>query len=295
MAARVLPRSLGLLKLALNGSLYGQTAVGKFCTASGLKTQVALVTGSTSGIGQGVAESLASRGCNVILNGFGDPNAIKTIQNDIESKYNVEADFVDGDLSKQEEIQKLCQQIDELYPKGIDILVNNAGLQHVSPVEEFPVERWDLLIAVMLSAPFHLTRHFLPKMKTKGWGRIVNLASIHGIVASPNKAAYVSAKHGVLGLTKVVALEAATSGVTCNALCPGFVETEIFKKQIEARAQQEGCSYNEAKRLILQLVHPTMEPVGVDQVSEYVAFICSRAADQMTGSIMTMDGGWTAR
>ncbi|KAL5017517.1 hypothetical protein ScPMuIL_007106 [Solemya velum] len=260
-----------------------------------LQHRVALVTGSTSGIGHGIADSLAACGCDIILSGFGDQDTIKQIQTEIKSKYKVQADYVGGDLSKLEDIKVLCQQVDTLYPSGIDILINNAGLQHVSPVDKFPVEKWDYLLAVMLSAPFHLTQHFLPKMKEKGWGRIVNIGSVHSLVASVNKAAYCSAKHGLFGLTKVVALEAAGSGVTCNVVCPGFVETDIFIKQIETRAKQDNCSYKEAKHRILQQVHPSLESVTLDQVGGSVVFICSSAANQMTGTSLAVDGGWSAR
>ncbi|XP_050408410.1 D-beta-hydroxybutyrate dehydrogenase-like [Patella vulgata] len=259
-----------------------------------LHGKVALITGSTSGIGKGIAEGLANRGCDVILNGFGTENEIHLLKTEINKKYGSKVNFVGGDLSKSEDIIKLSEEIFKLYPSGLDILINNAGIQYVSPIESFPPEKWDLLINLMLTAPFHLIQRFLPPMKTKGWGRIINMSSAHGHVASPNKSAYVSAKHGLMGLTKTVALEVAGTGVTCNAVCPGYVETPLFIDQARDRSKQQGITFEEAKKQIVQ-VHATGEPVGIDQVGEAVCFICSPAASQMTGTSITMDGGWTAR
>jgi 3-hydroxybutyrate dehydrogenase len=190
-----------------------------------LEGRVALVTGSTSGIGLGIARGLASRGCQVLLNGFGDEQLIKSLQIEFSKNYGTKADYLTVDLSRDTEIDSYVRKIRTLYPNGVDILVNNAGFQHVSPIEDFPVEKWNSIIAVLLSAPFHLIRLLVPEMRRRGWGRIINVASVHSVRASPFKAAYVSAKHGLAGLNKVVALETAGSGITCNAVSPGFVDT----------------------------------------------------------------------
>ncbi|KAL3856719.1 hypothetical protein ACJMK2_011442 [Sinanodonta woodiana] len=260
-----------------------------------LQNKVALVTGSTSGIGLEVATVLARNGANIVLNGFCDPKEIDNIQVRLKRKYEVDIHYVGGDLTKRNDVNTLCQKVDSLCPNGLDILVNNAGFQHVSRIEDFPLEKWDELLAILLTAPFLLTQHFISRLKNKGWGRIINIASMHGLRASPNKAAYVSAKHGVLGLTKVIALETASTGVTCNAVCPGYVDTPIYRKQLERKALDEGCDLETAKKKFLQPVHPTLEVITSEQVAELVLFLCSRAADQMTGSVLTMDGGWSAR
>ncbi|XP_041348303.1 D-beta-hydroxybutyrate dehydrogenase-like isoform X2 [Gigantopelta aegis] len=259
-----------------------------------LHKKVALITGSTSGIGKGIAESLANHGCDVIINGFGDQEEIKKLCADIAMTYSVRAEFVGADLSKVPEIEDLHEAILKLFPEGLDILVNNAGIQHLSPVESFPVEKWDFMISLMLSAPFHLTRLFLPYMKQKGWGRIINISSAHGHVASPNKCAYVSAKHGLIGLTKTVAVEVAGSGVTCNAICPGYVETPLFLKQAADRSKDQGISFEQAKSQIVG-IHSSKEPVKIEQVGEIAAFLCSPAADQILGTSIMVDGGWTIK
>jgi len=260
-----------------------------------LEKRVALVTGSTSGVGLAVAHGLASRGCHILLNGFGDDQLIKSLKTDFKSNYNKNADYLPVDLSKESEIEKYITEVKILYPQGVDILVNNAGFQHVSPIEDFPVEKWNSIIAVLLSAPFHLTRLLLPDMRHNIWGRIINLASVHSIRASPFKAAYVSAKHGLAGLTKVVALETAGSGVTCNAVSPGFVDTPILQMQVKALAEREHLSYDEAKAKFLAIYHPSKEAVGLDQIAEMVVFLCSEAASQTTGTNVVIDGGWTAK
>ncbi|KAK7487797.1 hypothetical protein BaRGS_00020938, partial [Batillaria attramentaria] len=260
---------------------------------AGLTGRVALVTGSTSGIGLGIAASLAKRGCDIILHGFGDADVIQHAKKTIEG-HQVRSHVDQTDLCDPSSINKLATSISSIFPEGIDILVNNAGFQSVSGVTEFPLDVWQKMLAVHLTAPFLLIQQLLPNMAKKGWGRIINVSSIHGLVASPYKAAYVSAKHGVIGLTKVVALEAARTGVTCNAVCPGWVETPLFIKQAETRSKEQSISYEDARR---QMVgnHPTEEPVKVEDVGELVAFVCSPAASQMTGSSLVVDGGWTAR
>lgn len=271
-----------------------QTCTGA-TTEKFLKNRVALVTGSTSGIGLGVARALAARGCQLILNGFGDEALITSLQKDFQDKYKSRPEFLFADLTSAKEVEKLAVGVKNIYPKGVDILVNNAGFQHVSKVEEFPVEKWDALIAVLLSAPFHLIRTLLPDMIERKWGRIINLASVHSVRASPFKAAYVSAKHGLAGLTKVVALETAGSGVTCNAVSPGYVDTPISQLQIRALADKDNLSYDEAKVKFLSNFHPSKEAVGIDHIAEMFVFLCSDAASQMTGSNLIMDGGWCAK
>ncbi|XP_059177389.1 D-beta-hydroxybutyrate dehydrogenase-like isoform X2 [Physella acuta] len=258
-----------------------------------LAGKTALITGSTSGIGEGVARSLAAKGANIIFNGFGDEAEINKLVSSVQKEYKVDTTFIGGDLSKQEDVKALHQQAISKFPGGIDILVNNAGFQHVSPIESFPLDVYSKMIGVMLIAPFHLTQLCLGNMKQKGWGRIVNIASAHGHVASPNKTAYVSIKHGIIGLTKAVAIESAGSGVTCTAVCPGYVETPLFVKQAEAIAQKQGVSYEEGKKHILR-VHPSGTAVQVDEISDCVAFLCSPAANQMTGTSLIVDGGWLA-
>ncbi|VDI47175.1 Hypothetical predicted protein [Mytilus galloprovincialis] len=264
------------------------------CHLKGLAGKVALVTGSTSGIGLSIVNHLADLRCNVILNGFGETKHIEDVQTNLK-RQNIKVNFFEDDLSTVQGNLTLCDNIYRIYPTGVDILVNNAGFQHVSPVETFPTAKWEQMIGLMLTSPFLLVQKFLPEMKRKEWGRIINISSVHGLVASPYKAAYVSAKHGVHGLTKVVALETAETGITCNAICPGFVDTPIYQKQVESRSQTDGCSYDEASRRILELNHPTLQPIGTHQVAKFVEFLCYEAASQITGSCLTMDGGWTAR
>ncbi|XP_064613216.1 D-beta-hydroxybutyrate dehydrogenase-like [Liolophura sinensis] len=250
-----------------------------------LSGKTALVTGSTSGIGLGVAETLAERGCDVIVNGLGDRHQIQAIQDNINRKHGVRCHFVDADLSLESEVTRMCNEVAREFPNGVDVLVNNAGLQHVCPVEDFPVEKWNLLVAVMLSAPFHLIRSFLPGMKTKGWGRIINVASVHGLVASPQKSAYCAAKHGVVGLTKAVGLETITAEI-CVVVAQG---------QIRTVSERDNVSFPDAKLRLLETFQPTKEFVDVSQIADLIHFLCTRSADQITGSAFTIDGGWTAR
>jgi len=254
----------------------------------------AIVTGSTSGIGLGIATALARQGMNLMLNGFGDPQAIEQIRAELAATYGVQVLYSDADMSKPAAIEAVVAQAQAELGQ-IDVLVNNAGIQHVSPVEDFPPEKWDAILAINLSSAFHTTRLLLPGMKARGWGRIINLASAHGLVASPYKSAYVAAKHGVIGLTKSVALEAAEAGVTVNAICPGYVLTPLVEKQIPDTAKARGITEEEVKRDVLLKAQPTKKFVTVEQLGEAVLFLCSDAAASITGSSLSMDGGWTAQ
>jgi 3-hydroxybutyrate dehydrogenase len=257
--------------------------------------KVALVTGSTSGIGLGVAHGLAQIGCDLVITGFGDDALIKSIKDEFQEKYQARCEYVPADLTRSSEVERMVRDVKELFPDGVDILVNNAGFQHVSPIESFPQEKWDALIGVLLTAPFVFIKTLLPDMRRKKWGRIVNIASVHGVRASPNKAAYVSAKHGIVGLTKVVALETAASGVTCNAICPGYVDTPILQGQVQTLADKEGITYEEAKGKFLASFHPSRDAVGIKELAEFVNFVCSENANQLTGASIVVDGGWTAK
>jgi 3-hydroxybutyrate dehydrogenase len=281
-----------------------------------LKNKVALVTGSTSGIGLAIARAFAEQGADVVLNGFGDAAAIETERAAIEAEFGVKALYFGADMSKGAEIAGMVETaIHELG--GVDILVNNAGIQFVSPIEEFPLEKWDQIIAINLSAAFHAIRAALPGMKARGWGRIINTASAHALVASPFKSAYVAAKHGIAGLTKTVALEAAAHGVTCNAICPGYVWTPLVEKQIpdtmaaRGRLQRHGLGQagdpvlgGDVGRLerrgdqviddVLLTAQPTKQFVTVDEVAAFAVFLSSDAAKSITGALLSIDGGWTA-
>jgi len=259
-----------------------------------LSNKVALVTGSTSGIGLGIARALAAAGANVMLNGFGDRGLIDKLVAEFGSQYKVRASYSAADMSKPAEIAAMVAQAARELG-GVDILVNNAGIQHVAPVEEFPVEKWDAVIAINLSAAFHAIRAALPHMKARNWGRIINTASTHGLVASANKAAYVAAKHGILGLTKVVALETATSGITCNAICPGWVLTPLVQKQIDDRAAREKIPAERARVDLLREKQPSLEFATPEQIGAAALFLCSPAAAQIRGIALPVDGGWTAQ
>jgi 3-hydroxybutyrate dehydrogenase len=259
-----------------------------------LSGKVALVTGSTSGIGLGIARTLAAAGADVVLNGFGDPQLIHELRADLGSKYGVRTSYSAADMSKPAEIAAMVEQVGRALG-GVDILVNNAGIQHVAPVDEFPPEKWDAVIAINLSAAFHAIRAALPQMKARGWGRIINIASTHGLVASAQKAAYVAAKHGIVGLTKVVALETATTGITCNAICPGWVLTPLVQKQIDDRAAREGLSLQTAKMKLLGEKQPSLEFATPDEIGATALFLCSPAAAQIRGIALPVDGGWTAQ
>ena len=255
-----------------------------------LKGKTALVTGSTSGIGLGVALCLARQGANVILNGFGDAEGPKAEV----AALGVKAGYHGADMSKPADIEAMMAYAEAEFG-GVDILVNNAGIQHVAPVEDFPVERWNAVIAINLSSTFHTTRLALPSMKAKNWGRIINIASVHGLVASTQKAAYVAAKHGVIGLTKVTALENATTGVTCNAICPGWVLTPLVQKQVDARAAKDGVDNDEAVRRLLGEKQPSLQFTTPEQLGELAVFLCSSAASNVRGVAWNVDGGWTAQ
>jgi 3-hydroxybutyrate dehydrogenase len=259
-----------------------------------LKGRSAVVTGSTSGIGLGIAEALAAQGANVLLNGFGDPAEIEKVRATLAEKHSVRVSYSAADMSKPDEIDgMIAHSTNDLG--GVDILVNNAGIQHTAPVREFPIERWHAIIAINLTAAFCATRAVLPHMESRGWGRIINIASAHGLVASVHKAAYVAAKHGLLGLTKVVALETATTGVTCNAICPGWVLTPLVQKQIDDIAVREGLSGDEARARLLGEKQPSLEFATPDQIGALAAFLCSDAAAQIRGAAVPVDGGWTAQ
>jgi len=255
-----------------------------------LKGKTALVTGSTSGIGLGIALSLAGQGANIILNGFGDHDAPRR---EVEA-LGVRAGYHGADMSKPAEIEAMMRMADAEFG-GVDVLVNNAGIQHVANVEDFPPEKWDAIIAINLSSAFHTTRLALPGMKAKGWGRVVNIASAHGLVASAQKSAYVASKHGIVGFTKAVALETATTGVTVNAICPGWVLTPLVQKQIDARVQQEGLAEEEAKRRLLAEKQPSLQFTTPEELGALTVFLCSPAGDNVRGVAWNVDGGWLAQ
>lgn len=259
-----------------------------------LKGKTALVTGSTSGIGLGIAQHLAAQGANIVLNGFGDSKEIDTLQTDIQKKYGVNTLYHNADLSHPVEIKAMMDSAAQQFGM-IDILVNNAGIQHVANVEDFPVEKWNAIIAINLTAAFHTTRLALPSMKAKNWGRIINIASVHGLVGSGQKSAYVAAKHGIIGFTKVTALETAHTGITCNAICPGWVLTPLVQKQVDARALQENISNEAAKKNLLTEKQPSGEFVTPEQIGELAVFLSSSAANQVRGAAWNIDGGWTAQ
>ena len=259
-----------------------------------LKGKVALVTGSTSGIGLAMARALAGEGCDLMLNGFGDPAEIERLRKELEQKHGVRAMFNGADLSRGAGCEQLVEDAQKRLG-GIDILVNNAGIQFVSPIEDFPPERWDAVLAINLSAAFHTIRVALPGIRKRGWGRLINIASTHGLVASVNKVAYVTAKHGIVGLTKVVALETAKSAITCNAICPGWVKTPLVEKQIEARAKKENISIQQAEHDLLAEKQPSERFTTVEQIGALAVFLCSDGAANITGAAITLDGGWTAQ
>jgi 3-hydroxybutyrate dehydrogenase len=259
-----------------------------------LKGKVALITGSTSGIGLGVARALAAQGCGVVLNGFGDPAGIERLRLELSEQHGVPVAYNRADLTQPTEIEPLVA--DAVARLGsLDILVNNAGIQHTAPVEAFQPEKWDAILAVNLSSSFHTIHHALPHMKAKGWGRIINIASVHGLVASPNKVAYVAAKHGLVGLTKVVALETAGLGITCNAICPGWTRTELIEPQILAKAQALGVDLEAGGQALLAEKQPSRQFVSIEQIGLLAVFLCSSATAQITGTAIPIDGGWTAQ
>ncbi|MFN0186140.1 MAG: 3-hydroxybutyrate dehydrogenase [Aquabacterium sp.] len=255
-----------------------------------LKGKTALVTGSTSGIGLGIALALARQGVDVMLNGFGDVDGARAQV----AATGVRVGYHGADMSQPGQIQALVQACVAEFG-AVDILVNNAGIQHVAAIQDFPPERWDAIIAINLSSVFHATRHALPGMQRRGWGRIINIASAHGLVASVQKSAYVAAKHGVVGLTKVTALENATTGITCNAICPGWVLTPLVQQQVDARARQAGIDDAQAKRQLLAEKQPSLQFTTPEQLGELAVFLCTPAADNVRGVAWSVDGGWTAQ
>lgn len=258
-----------------------------------LKGKNALVTGSTSGIGLGIAEGLAAQGVNLVLNGFGDEREIETLRAGLATKFGVKVLYDGADMSKADQIEAMMHKAEKDLG-GIDILVNNAGIQHVAPVDEFPVNKWDAIIAINMSSTFHTTRCALAYMKKQGWGRIINIASAHALVASPFKSAYVAAKHGVMGFTKTVALEVAEKGITVNAICPGYVLTPLVEKQIPDTAKARGITEEQVKRDVLLAAQPTKKFVTVEELAGTTIFLCSDAAASITGTNISVEGGWTA-
>ncbi|CAN7348573.1 3-hydroxybutyrate dehydrogenase [Massilia sp. LjRoot122] len=262
--------------------------------SSMLSGKTALVTGSTSGIGLGIARSLAEQGANIVFNGFGDAQQIEKLYTDVGSEFGVQTAYHNADMSKPGEIEAMMRFAADKFG-GVDILVNNAGIQHVATVDEFPPEKWDAIIAINLTSAFHTTRLALPGMKQKNWGRIINLASVHGLVGSAGKSAYVAAKHGLVGFTKVTALENATTGVTCNAICPGWVLTPLVQKQVDDRAARDGLSNDAARKALLAEKQPSGEFVTPAELGALAVFFCSPAGDQVRGVAWNMDGGWAAQ
>jgi 3-hydroxybutyrate dehydrogenase len=258
-----------------------------------LKGKTALVTGSTSGIGLGIARALAQQGANIVVNGFGDASVIAGVQKDLQA-LGVRTLYDGADMSKPAQIEAMVRKAEETFG-SVDVLVNNAGIQHVANIEDFPVEKWDAIIAINLSSSFHTIRAALPKMKQAGWGRIINIASAHGLVASAQKSAYVAAKHGIVGLTKAVALETARTRVTCNAICPGWVLTPLVQKQIDARARNENIPAEKAKHDLLAEKQPSIEFVTTEQIGALALFLCSDAAVEIRGAAWNIDGGWVAQ
>ena len=258
-----------------------------------LKGKTALITGSTSGIGLGVAEGFAAEGVNLVINGFGDAAEIETIRAGLASRFGVKVIYDGADMSKPDQIEAMMKRAAAEFG-GVDILINNAGIQHVCPVDEFPTAKWDAIIAINLSSAFHTTRLAIPYMKSKGWGRVINVASAHALVASPFKSAYVASKHGIMGFTKTVALEVAERGITCNAICPGYVLTPLVEKQIPDTAKARGITEEQVKRDVLLAAQPTKQFVTVEQVAGTAIFLCSDSAASITGTNISVEGGWTA-
>ncbi len=258
------------------------------------KPKNAIVTGSTSGIGLGIAQAFADAGMNVMLNGFGEAGEIEAIRAGLETEHGVRVVYSGADMTKPDDIAAMVADA-EAALGGVDVLVNNAGIQHVAPVEDFPVDRWDAIMAVNLSAAFHTIRTAVPAMKARGWGRIINLASAHGLVASPFKSAYVAAKHGVVGLTKSIALEVAENAITVNAICPAYVWTPLVERQIPDTARTRGITEAEVVETVLLGAQPTKKFVQVEEIGALAVFLCSDAAASITGAALTIDGGWTAQ
>jgi len=258
-----------------------------------LKSKTALVTGSTSGIGLAIARAMAAEGANIVLNGFGDPAAIETTRAGLESEFGVKAAYSGADMTRPDQIAAMVAEAEQTFG-AVDVLVNNAGVQHVAPIEEFPLDKWDLILAINLSAAFHAMRAAIPGMKARGWGRIVSTASAHSLVASPFKSAYVTAKHGLAGLTKTAALELARSGVTANCISPGYVWTPLVESQIPDTMAARNLTRDQVIDDVLLAAQPTKQFVTSDQVAALAVYLCSDAASQITGANLSIDGGWTA-
>ena len=259
-----------------------------------LKGKTALVTGSTSGIGLGIAQRLAAEGANIVLNGFGEAGEIDKLRKQIASEYGVNVAYDGADMTSPDAIAAMMQKAIAAFG-AVDVLVNNAGIQHVAPVDEFPIDKWNAIIAINLSSAFHTTRAALPAMKKKRWGRIVNIASAHALIASPFKSAYVAAKHGIAGLTKTVALEVAEQGITANAICPGYVLTPLVKNQIPDTAKARGITEEQVVRDVILAAQPSKQFVKVEEVAALTAFLCSEGAKSITGAMLSIDGGWSAQ
>jgi 3-hydroxybutyrate dehydrogenase len=258
-----------------------------------LKGKNALITGSTSGIGLGIAEGFAKEGMNLMLNGFGDAAEIEKLRAGLASKFGVKVLYNGADMSNPGQIEAMMRKAASEFG-GVDVLVNNAGIQHVAPVEEFPLAKWDAIIAINMSSAFHTTRMVVPYMKSKSWGRIINVASAHALVASPFKSAYVTSKHGIMGFTKTIALEVAENGVTVNAICPGYVLTPLVEMQIPDTAKARGITEEQVKRDVLLAAQPTKQFVTTEQVAGVAVFLCTDSAASITGTNISVDGGWTA-
>jgi len=259
-----------------------------------LKGKSVLVTGSTSGIGKGLAEAFAGAGCNIMINGFGDAEEINAFLKDMKTKYHIRALYSTADMEKPDQIEKMIQEAQDAFG-GVDILVNNAGIQHVAPIDEFPPEKWDAIIRINLSSAFHTIRWVLPGMKAKKWGRIINIASAHGLVASPFKSAYVAAKHGMVGLTKTVALEVAEQGITCNAICPGYVKTPLVEGQIADQAKTRNMDPDDVVRDVILAAQPTKKFVTIEELNALALFLADEKTASVNGAALSIDGGWTAR
>jgi 3-hydroxybutyrate dehydrogenase len=256
--------------------------------------KTALITGSTSGIGLGIARAFAAQGCNVVLNGFGKAAEIEKLRAALSTEHKVQTLYSPADMSKPAEIEVMIGEATRALG-GVDILVNNAGIQHVAAVDEFPVEKWDQILAVNLSSAFHAIRLALPEMKKKGWGRIINIASAHGLVASPFKSAYIAAKHGLVGLTKTVALETAGKGITCNAICPGYVLTPLVEKQIDDQARVHGIAREAVVKQVILERQPSKQFVGIEEIAGLALYLAGDLAQSVTGAVLSIDGGWVAQ
>ena len=259
-----------------------------------LRGKAAIVTGSTSGIGLGIATVLAAEGCHVMLNGFDDAGSIERLRADLAEQHGVRTAYSTADMSKPADIRDLVAETAQQFG-SVDILVNNAGIQHVAKLVEFPEERWDAVIAINLSAAFHASKAALPLMVAKKWGRIINIASAHGLVASGEKAAYVAAKHGLVGLTKVTAIETANQGITCNAICPGWVLTPLVRQQIEARAKAQGIPVEKAREDLVREKQPMLDYTTPEKIGALTVFLCGEAASTISGAALSIDGGWVAQ